>query len=80
MNIPHLQLLSDLADRYPLSFWSSNLNMVSLFSGITTAHLSLDQLEATLEALVGVGVEYEKAKRVMSTNDKSKRARRRLTR
>ncbi|KAL3785690.1 hypothetical protein HJC23_008723 [Cyclotella cryptica] len=71
MSIPHLQLLSDLVDRYPLSLWSSNLNMISLFGGITNVQLTADQLEATLEALVGVGVAYEKAKRVMSTKGKS---------
>lgn len=71
MSTSHLYLLGDLADRSPLAFWSSNINIQSLFAGITAVPLSLNQLEAALEAIVSVSTAYETAKRVSTSGAKS---------
>lgn len=71
MSIPHLHLLGDLADCSPLALWSSNLNITSFFVGVTSLRLTLQQLEAALEAIVSVSIAYEKAKRVSTNGAKS---------
>ena len=67
------QLLGDIADRSPLTLWSVGSAEVfsSLFSGsmehIQRSTCSLDQLEASMGALLQVGIAHEKAQRIMSS-------------
>jgi len=72
------QLLGDIADRSPLTLWSVGSAEVfsSLFSGsmelIQRSACSLEQLEACIGALVQVGIAYEKAQRIMSSQSSSR--------
>jgi hypothetical protein len=63
--------LADLADRSPLTLWSSGISIISLFAGVTSVQLTLHQLEAVLEAITSVSIAYEKAKRVSVNGAKS---------
>lgn len=66
MDAMYLRLLTDIAERSPVTLWSvgNSDTFASLFRGFQGANSSLDQLEACMGALCQVGIAFERAKRV----------------
>ena len=71
MDTMYLRLLSDIAERSPVTLWSAGSTDIfsSIFRGQTS---TLEQLEASMGALCQVGIAYERAKRVMSVQSDRK--------
>jgi hypothetical protein len=74
MDVMFLRLLNDIAERSPVTLWTvGNLDTFSSLFRSTNEKMqscSLEQVETAMGALCQVGIAYEKAKRVISAENK----------